>query len=75
SQLQEIPDLRGSIDIKNNELKSIKDPIETITINDFFTYCQEMIDKIKEIGLDEGLGQSDGKKDRLMNAPLSGKSA
>ncbi|KAJ5836274.1 hypothetical protein N7447_002300 [Penicillium robsamsonii] len=83
AQLYEIPELRGSIEIKNNELKSIVDPAMTLTTNDFFKYCQEMIDKIKEIRLDEGLAASgtnrnrqakSDKKDRLMNAPLKGKS-
>ncbi|KAJ5971829.1 uncharacterized protein N7479_001747 [Penicillium vulpinum] len=57
-QLQEIPELRASIDIKENELKTIKDPATTMTVSDFFTYCKDMLDKIKRLGLDGGVGAS-----------------
>jgi hypothetical protein len=80
SQLQEISELRSSIEIRNNEMKNIKDPIKEITINDFFKYCADMQDKIKEFGIDGGLGASAIKasrqpQDKLMNAPPPGKYA
>ncbi|KAJ6118841.1 hypothetical protein N7471_013461 [Penicillium samsonianum] len=56
TQLQEITKLRSAIEIKNNELKSIKDPSAELTIQDFFLYCSEMKDKIKEFGIDGGFG-------------------
>ncbi|OQE20280.1 hypothetical protein PENFLA_c012G03144 [Penicillium flavigenum] len=54
TQLQEITELRSSIEIRNNEMKKIKDPAKEITINDFFQYYTDMQDKIKEFGIDRG---------------------
>ncbi|CAI7574783.1 unnamed protein product [Penicillium glandicola] len=89
TQLQEITELRSAIEIKNNELKSIKDPSAELTIQDFFLYCSEMKDKIKEFNIDGGVGANAtsnkalkqgqqspiDRKDKLTNAPPIGKSA
>ncbi|KAJ9485050.1 hypothetical protein VN97_g8300 [Penicillium thymicola] len=48
SQLQEIPEMRSSIDIKNVELKKFGDPANEITMTDFLKCCSEMQDKVRE---------------------------
>ncbi|KAI3280621.1 hypothetical protein DTO002I6_10115 [Penicillium roqueforti] len=58
NQLQEITELRSSIEIKNNKLKSIKNPAAEMTIQDFFLYCSEMQDKVKEFNIDGGVSAS-----------------
>ncbi|KAI3281062.1 hypothetical protein DTO002I6_9976 [Penicillium roqueforti] len=89
NQLQEITELRSSIEIKNNELKSIKNPAAEMTIQDFFLYCSEMQDKVKEFNIDGGVSASATKapkgqqnnrqvsseKTKLTNAPPYGKHA
>ncbi|KAJ9486861.1 hypothetical protein VN97_g6455 [Penicillium thymicola] len=52
SQLQEIPELRTTIEIRNHEMKKIKDPVKEISINDLFKYCVDLHDKIREFGID-----------------------
>lgn len=88
NQLQEIPELCVSIDINEDKLKDIKDPVATLTKYDFFRCYSDMIDRIERIGLDENLEQAglptelaeenffSDKKDEfeLMNIPLPGKS-
>ncbi|MEJ1177538.1 hypothetical protein WA845_25205, partial [Agrobacterium sp. CMT1] len=86
------PEMKNAIEIKTNELKSIKDPATEISMKDYLRICTEMHDKVKGLGID-GLGASatkapkassrqpaststsDGKKDKLMNAPPTGKYA
>jgi hypothetical protein len=58
NQLQEIPELWVSIDIKEDKLKDVKDPVATLTKNDFFHCCSDMIDKIERIGLDKDSEQA-----------------
>ncbi|KAJ6147945.1 MAG: hypothetical protein LBE64_08300 [Acinetobacter pittii] len=54
SQLQEIPELRSAIDIRNNEMKKVKDPANEISLYEYFRYCADMHDKIRELGIDGG---------------------
>ncbi|KAJ5264490.1 hypothetical protein N7505_007283 [Penicillium chrysogenum] len=97
SELEQIPEMNNGIEIKINEMKSIKDPATEISMKDYLKICTEMHDKTKALGID-GLGASatkasrnqfsrqsastststptsDGRKDKLMNAPPPGKYA
>ncbi|KAJ5284839.1 hypothetical protein N7524_000145 [Penicillium chrysogenum] len=56
SQLQEIPELRILIEIRDYEMRKIKDPAKEISVNDFFKYCADMQDKIRQFGIDSGVG-------------------
>ena len=68
-------ELRSSIEIKNNELKSIKDPAVEIIIQDFFLYCSEMQDKVKEFNINGGISASATKapKGQQSNRQVSSK--
>ncbi|CAP98387.1 hypothetical protein PCH_Pc22g10990 [Penicillium rubens Wisconsin 54-1255] len=46
-ELSDIPELSGFIVIKDNELNTIKKPIKTITIIDFYRYSTTILDYIK----------------------------
>ncbi|KAJ5922117.1 hypothetical protein N7516_009820 [Penicillium verrucosum] len=52
SQLQETPELRTSIEIRNHEMENIKDPVKEISSMDFLKFCVDMHDKIRQCGID-----------------------
>ncbi|KAJ5120431.1 uncharacterized protein N7515_009819 [Penicillium bovifimosum] len=52
SELAEIPELSVFILVKDNELNAIEDPVETITINDFYRYSTAILDYIKSRNAD-----------------------
>jgi hypothetical protein len=56
SQLQEIPELRILTEIRDYEVRKIKDPAKESSANDFFKYCADMQDKIRQFGIDSGIG-------------------
>ncbi|KAJ5855062.1 hypothetical protein N7534_007605 [Penicillium rubens] len=90
SELEQVTEMKNAIEIKTNEMKNIKDPATEISMTDYLKICTEMNDKAKALGVDGGMGasatkapkasrqpapSSDGKKDKLMNAPPPGKYA